>query len=64
MSATDLFLLLINIAVIHSGYSGDEVVKVMEGRAQGLLAHCERSASYSEGNGDLLPGCERSSDVI
>lgn len=64
MSAIDLFLLLINIAVIHSGYSRDEVVKVKEESAQGLLAHCKRSASYSGRNGDLLRGCERSSDVI
>lgn len=33
MSAIDLLLLLIDIAVIHSGYAADEVVTVMEERA-------------------------------
>lgn len=33
MSAIDLLLLLIDIAVIHSGYAADEVVTVTEERA-------------------------------
>lgn len=36
MSAIDLLLLLIDIAVIHSGYAADEVVPVMEERARGV----------------------------
>lgn len=54
MSAIDLLLLLIDIAVIHSGYAADEVVPVMEERAGGLLAHREGSASHSERKGKLL----------